>query len=47
LSQRDRLVLTLSQLTVPLSEMEECGNASEAKQLKKLQQKAIAGLEKS
>jgi len=47
LAQRDRLVLTLSQLTVPLNEMQECGNETGAKQLKKLQQKAIAGLEKS
>jgi transposase len=47
LAQRDRLVLTLSQLTVPLNEMQECGNQTEAKELKKLQQKAIAGLEKS
>jgi transposase len=47
LAQRDRLVLTITQLTVPLNEMQECGNEAEAKQLKKLQQKAIAGLEKS
>lgn len=47
LAQRDRLVLALSQLTVPLNEMQECGNGGQAKQLKKLQQKAIAGLEKS
>src|SRR5204862_1429347 len=47
LAQRDRLVLTLSQLTVPLNELEECGNKTDARDLKKLQQKAIAGVKKS
>lgn len=47
LTQRDRLVLTISQLSVPLNEMETCGNQAEAKQLKKLQQKAMTGLQKS
>ena len=47
LAQRDRLLLTLSQLSVPLNEMEACGNPADAKQLKRLQQKAITGLQKS
>lgn len=47
LAQRDRLVLTLSQLSAPLNEMEACGNRADAKQLKRLQQKAITGLQKS
>jgi transposase len=47
LAQRDRLLLTISQLSVPLNEMEACGNQADAKQLKKLQQKATTGLQKS
>jgi len=47
LAQRDRLVSILSQLTVPLNEMEECGSKTQAGELKKLQHKAVAALEKS
>lgn len=47
LAQRDRLVLAISQLSVPLNEIEECGNPADARQLKKLQQKAMTGLQKS
>jgi transposase len=45
--QRDRIVLAIRQLTVPLNELEECGNRSQALELKKLQSKAVKGLEAS
>jgi len=35
LAQRDRLLITISQLSVPLNEMEACGNLVDASQLKK------------
>lgn len=45
--QRDRIVLSLTQLTVPLNELEQCGNRRQAVELKKLQCKAVKGLEAS
>lgn len=45
--QRDRIVLSLMQLTVPLNELEQCGNRRQAVELKKLQCQAVKGLEAS
>ncbi len=45
--QRDRIVLAITQLTVPLNELEECGNRNQALELKKLQSKGVKGLEAS
>jgi len=45
IAQRDRIVLSITQLTVPLNELEECSNPVYAKQLKKIQHKAIKALE--
>lgn len=45
IAQRDRIVTSITQLTVPLNELEESSNAIYAKQLKKIQHKAIKTLE--
>lgn len=45
--QRDRIVLAIMQLTVPLNELEQCGSRQQAVELKKLQSKAVKGLEAS
>lgn len=47
IAQRDRIIISLKQLTVPLNELASCGDASNAKSLQKLQQKAINGLKSS
>lgn len=47
ISQRDRIVNALKQLTVPIEEMKECGAAKEARDLERLQQSAINGLNKA
>ncbi len=46
-AQRDRIVNSLKQLTVPIEEMKECGAAKEAKDLERLQKPAINGLKKA
>jgi transposase len=46
-AQRSRLVSAITQLEVPLKEMAECGDMYMAKDLLKLQQQAINGLQKS
>ncbi len=46
-AQRDRLILAFNQLKVPVNELEECGSARQAKDLKRLQRPAITGIEKS
>lgn len=46
-AQRTRLVNSITQLEVPLKEMTECGDPYVAKDLIKLQQQAINGLQKS
>ena len=46
-AQRTRLVNSITQLEVPLKEMLECGDMYIAKDLIKLQQQAINGLQKS
>lgn len=47
IAQRDRILISLKQLTVPLNELASCGDASNAKVLQKLQQKGINGLKSS
>lgn len=47
ISQRDRIVNSLKQLTVPLEEIKSCGNAADAKDLERLQRPAINGLKKA
>jgi transposase len=46
-AQRDRLILSLNQLTVPVNELEECGCALQAKELKRIQRSAVSGIERS
>jgi transposase len=46
-AQRTRLINTITQLEVPLKEMADCGDKFIAKELIKLQQQAINGLQKS
>ncbi len=46
-AQRSRLINSITQLEVPLKEMAECGDVYVAKELIKLQQQAINGLQKS
>lgn len=47
ISQRDRIVNAIKQLSVPVEEMKQCGAAKEARDLERLQQPAINGLEKA
>lgn len=46
-AQRDRLVLSITQLTVPLNELDNCGDKRQAGELRKLQSKALKGLKDS
>ncbi len=46
-AQRDRLIIAFNQLSVPVNELEECGNTQQAKDLKRIQRPAITGIEKS
>lgn len=46
-SQRDRIVLSITQLTVPLNELEQTGDKQQASELRKLQGKALKGLRDS
>ena len=45
--QRDRIVNSLKQLTVPLEEMKNCGTVTHAKEMQRLQSPAINGLKKA
>jgi transposase len=47
LAQRDRIVLSITQLTVPLNELEDCGDKRQASELSRLQCKALKGLKDS
>ena len=47
IAQRDRIVDSITQLTVPVNELKECGCNDEARSLEKLQRPAIAALQKS
>jgi transposase len=46
-AQRDRIVLSITQLTIPLNELEDCGNKGQANELRKLQVKALKGLKET
>ena len=47
IAQRDRIINTITQLTVPLKELSECGYVQEAKELEKLQRSSLNALRKS
>ena len=47
IAQRDRIVKSITQLTVPVEEMKQCGAAKEARDLERLQIPAINGLTKA
>lgn len=47
IAQRDRIVDTISKLTVPINELKEIGCIAEAKQMEKLQKAVINNLEKA
>ena len=47
IAQRDRIVDSIKQLTVPVNELMECGCGPEAKSQEKLQRPAIAALKRS
>lgn len=48
IAQRDRLITSLSRLTVPINELEQCGgNATQIKELMSIQKTATTGLQKS
>lgn len=47
ITQRDRIILSVTQLTVPLNELEESGDKKQASELRKLQSKALKGLRDS
>jgi len=47
IAQRDRIILSISQLTVPLNELEQAGDKQQASELRKLQGKALKGLRDS
>ena len=47
IAQRDRIVTALTQLTVPIEEMKQCGIAKEARDLERLQLTAVNGLKKA
>lgn len=47
IAQRDRIVSAITQLTIPLNELEESGDKRYANDLRKLQGKALKGLEES
>lgn len=47
ITQRDRIVNAIKQLSVPLEEMKSCGATKEAKELEQLQLPALSGLNKT
>ena len=47
IAQRDRIVNAITQLTVPVQELSECGCTQEAKELEKLQRSPLKALQKS
>jgi transposase len=47
LAQRDRIILALTQLMVPVTELKEVGSLQEAKKMEQLQQPAIKNLQKT
>lgn len=47
IAQRDRIITAITQLSVPVKELEQCGCLQEARQLEKLQRKPLKALQKS
>lgn len=47
LTQRDRIINAVTQLTVPVNELRDCGCEAEAKQMEKIQRSALAALQKT
>lgn len=47
IAQRDRIVNSIKQLTVPVEELKQCGSAKDARDLEALQKPAINGLKKA
>jgi transposase len=47
IAQRDRIITSITQLTVPIKELNHCGCVKEAKELEKLQRKPLKALQKS
>jgi transposase len=47
IAQRDRIVNTIGQLTVPINELKECGCITDAKVLEKIQSMALKALQKT
>ena len=47
IAQRDRIINTVSQLTVPVKELRDCGCEADSKQMEKLQKPALAALKKA
>ena len=47
IAQRDRIVNAITQLTVPLNELKECGCDNEAKDMEKIQKPALTALQKT
>jgi transposase len=47
IAQRDRIVSSITKLTVPVNELKETGAVQQAKELEKLQRSAVKGLEKA
>lgn len=47
IAQRDRIVNAITQLTVPINELKECGCLAEAKVFEKIQKPALSALQKT
>lgn len=45
--QRDRIINVITQLTVPVKELKDCGCETEAKQMEKMQKPALSALQKT
>ena len=46
IAQRDRIINAVTQLTVPVNELKDCGCEAEAKQMEKIQKTALAAMKK-
>ena len=47
IAQRDRIINAVTQLTVPVKELKDCGCEAEAKQMEKVQKPALGALKKT
>lgn len=47
ITQRDRIINALTQLSVPVKELKDCGCEAEAKQMEKIQKPALVALQKT